>query len=152
MQAPHPTPASLGRRFGALLIDWIACVLISGLFARPLTQGWAPVLVLIFEYGLFIGVFGATPGMYLLRLRCVRVSDGGPIGIPKALLRGLLLALVVPALIMDNGRGLHDKAAGSVVLNATPEDDPRKGPEGGPRKGPEGGPRQGSEGGPRKGA
>lgn len=123
MQEPHPSPsgepASLVRRFGALLIDWIACVLISGLFARPLTQGWAPVAVLIIEYGLFIGVFGATPGMYLLRLRCVRVTDRGPIGIPRASLRGVLLALFVPALIMDERRrGLHDKAAGSIVVNA----------------------------------
>jgi hypothetical protein len=53
MQAPHASasgePAPLARRFVALLIDWIACVLISGLFARPLTEGWAPLAVLILE-------------------------------------------------------------------------------------------------------
>jgi uncharacterized RDD family membrane protein YckC len=124
MQAPPASPsgepASLARRFGALLIDWIACVLISGLFARPLTEGWPPVAVLILEYGFFIGLFSGTPGMYLLRLRCVRVDDGGPIGIPRALLRGLLLALVFPALIMDDQRrGLHDKAAGSIMVPVT---------------------------------
>jgi uncharacterized RDD family membrane protein YckC len=124
MQAQQPSPfggpASLGRRFGALFIDWIACVLISGTFARPTSQAWAPVSVLIIEYGFFIGLFVATPGMYVLRLRCVRVSDGGPIGIPRALLRGVLLALFVPALIMDEQRrGLHDKAAGSIVVNAS---------------------------------
>jgi uncharacterized RDD family membrane protein YckC len=121
MRAPHASPsgepAPLARRFAALLIDWIACVLVSGLFARPFTQGWAPVFVLILEYTVFIGVFGATPGMYLLKLRCIRVGDGGPIGIPRALLRGVLLALFIPALIMDERRrGLHDKAAGSIVL------------------------------------
>jgi uncharacterized RDD family membrane protein YckC len=114
-------PAPLVRRFGALLIDWIGCVLISGLFARPLTQGWAPVLVLIAEYGFFLGLLGVTPGMYVLGLRCVRTSDGGPLGIGKALLRGVLLALVVPALIMDEQRrGVHDRAAGSIVILATP--------------------------------
>jgi RDD family len=112
-------PAELGRRFGALVVDWILCVLASGLFARPLTQGWAPLLVLIAEYGFFLGLFGVTPGMFVARIRCVRVSDGGPLGIPRALLRGVLLALIVPALIMDeNRRGLHDKAANSIVVSA----------------------------------
>jgi uncharacterized RDD family membrane protein YckC len=76
-----------------------------------------PVLVLVLEYGVFLGLFGQTPGMRLTRIRCVSVTDGGVIGVPRALLRGLLLALFVPALIMDSyGRGLHDKAAGSVML------------------------------------
>ena len=76
-------PAPLARRFGALLVDWIGCVLIAGLFARPLTQGWAPVLVLVGEYGFFLGLFGVTPGMYVLGLRCARVTDGGPLGFPR---------------------------------------------------------------------
>ena len=60
-----------------------------------------------------------TPGMRLTRIRCVRFADGGIIGVPRALLRGVLLALVVPALIMDaNLRGLHDRAAGSIVVSA----------------------------------
>ena len=109
-------PASLGRRFGALLIDWILCLLIASLFG-PLTGSVWPVVVLVAEYTVFIGVFGRTPGMYLTGIRCVSVSDGGPIGPPRAFLRGLLLALLVPALIMDSdGRGLHDRAAGSVVV------------------------------------
>ena len=52
--------------------------------------------VLIVEYGFFLGLFGATPGMFLLRLRCVRLADGRPVGIPRALLRGVLLALSSP--------------------------------------------------------
>jgi len=41
------------------------------------------------------------------------------IGVPRAALRGLLLVLVVPALIMDGDRrGLHDKAAGTVMIDA----------------------------------
>ena len=39
---------------------------------------------------------------------------------PAGLLRGLLLALLVPAMIMDgDGRGLHDRAAGSIVVDLT---------------------------------
>jgi uncharacterized RDD family membrane protein YckC len=102
------------------MLDWLACLLVSGTFANPTTQGWAPVLVLIIEYGFFLGLFGQTPGMFLTRLRCVRFTDGAPIGIPRALLRGVLLALFVPALIMDEDRrGIHDRLAGSVVTART---------------------------------
>ncbi|MGE5828579.1 MAG: RDD family protein [Micromonosporaceae bacterium] len=112
-------PAPLARRFGALVIDWLLCVLVSRTFADPVRDAWAPVFVLIVEYGFFLGLFGQTPGLAVTRLRCVSVADGRPVGIPRALLRGLLLALVVPALIMDaDRRGLHDRAAGSVVLSA----------------------------------
>jgi uncharacterized RDD family membrane protein YckC len=113
-------PASLARRFGALMVDWIACLLVSATFAHPTRPGgaWAPVVVLIAEYAFFIGLFGQTPGMWVTRLRCVSYTDGRPIGIPRALLRGLLLALFVPALIMDKQRrGVHDHAAGSIVVS-----------------------------------
>ncbi len=116
---PAFVPASLGRRFGALVIDWVLCLLVARGFADPVTDGWAPVLVLILEYAFFLGLFAQTPGMYITRIRCVSWADGGRIGLLRGLVRGLLLALVVPALIMDgNRRGLHDRAAGSVITPA----------------------------------
>ncbi|KWV30474.1 transporter, partial [Micromonospora rifamycinica] len=116
---PAFTPPSLGRRFGALVIDWVLCLLVSNFFADPVRDGWAPVAVLVVEYGFFLGLFAQTPGMWITRLRCLDWSDGGRIGIPRALLRGLLLALVVPPLIMDEQRrGLHDRLAGSVIADA----------------------------------
>jgi uncharacterized RDD family membrane protein YckC len=76
-----------------------------------------PLVVLIIEYTFFVGLFGQTPGMFVTGLRCVSVNTGGPIGPPRAALRALLLVLIVPALVMDaDGRGLHDRAAGSIVL------------------------------------
>lgn len=108
----------MARRFGALVLDWLLCVLVSGIFANPTRDAWAPVVVLIAEYGFFLGLFGETPGMWFTKLRCVGIADGRPVGIPRALLRGALLALVVPALIMDQDRrGLHDRAAGTVVVS-----------------------------------
>ncbi|MFC4150625.1 RDD family protein [Micromonospora mangrovi] len=116
---PAFTPPTLGRRFGALVIDWVLCLLVSNFFADPVRDGWAPVLVLVFEYGFFLGLFAQTPGMYITRLRCVAWSDGGRIGVIRGLLRGALLALVVPAVIMDeNRRGLHDRLTGAVVTDA----------------------------------
>lgn len=114
-------PASLGRRFGALLIDWLLCLLVARLFADPVTEGWAPVSVLVLEYTFFVGFFGQTPGMRLVRLRCLGSGTGRPVGPIRALVRGVLLALVVPALIMDaERRGLHDRAAGTIVTGPAP--------------------------------
>jgi hypothetical protein len=104
------TPPSLARRFGALLLDWLLCVLASGLFADAVRQPWAPVLVLIAEYAFFIGLFGQTPGMRLARFTCLDARTGRPVGILRAALRGLLLALLVPALL-----GWHDRLAGTTL-------------------------------------
>jgi uncharacterized RDD family membrane protein YckC len=110
--------ASLARRFGALVIDWLLCVGVSLFSGRPMAQlGFIPVGVLILEYAFFLGLFAQTPGMRLLGLRCVSFTTGDRIGILRALLRGVLLALVVPALLMDkHQRGLHDRLVGSVVI------------------------------------
>lgn len=112
-------PATIGRRFGALVVDWLLCLLVASLIGDPRRVWWPPLLVLILEYGFFIGLFAQTPGMWVTRIRCVSFADGGPIGIPRALLRGLLLCLVIPAVVMDALlRGWHDRAAGSIVIDA----------------------------------
>jgi uncharacterized RDD family membrane protein YckC len=112
-------PAPLGRRFAALVVDWILSLLVASLYANPRVVAWPPVVVLVLEYGFFIGLFAQTPGMFITRLHCVSFADGRPIGIARALLRGVLLAFVIPALIMDSERrGLHDRAAGSIMVSA----------------------------------
>ena len=112
--------AGIGRRFAGLFVDWILCLLVGGLFG-PLNGSVWPLVVLIVEHTFFVGLFGQTPGMFVVRLRCVAVGSGGPIGLPRALLRAALLALVVPPLIMDaDRRGLHDRAAGSIVVGPAP--------------------------------
>jgi len=114
------SPANFGRRFAALLIDWALCLVVAAFYADPRVVAWPPVVILILFNAIFIGLFGQTPGMLLARIRCVSVADGGAIGIAKGLLRGLLLALLVPAIIMDGDRrGLHDRAAGSIVVDLT---------------------------------
>jgi uncharacterized RDD family membrane protein YckC len=111
--------ADLRRRFGALMIDWLLCLLVARLLG-PFSSNWAP-FVLIVEYAFFIGLFGQTPGMRLTGIAAVSVTDGRPIGIPRAFVRGVLLAVLVPALIMDRQRrGWHDRAAGSIVIATKP--------------------------------
>jgi uncharacterized RDD family membrane protein YckC len=71
----------------------------------------------VLAHAFFVGLFGQTVGMALARIRCVSITDAGAIGIPRALLRGVLLGLLIPAMISDgDGRGLHDRAAGSIMV------------------------------------
>ncbi|GGQ87214.1 RDD family protein [Couchioplanes azureus] len=112
-----PEPADFGPRFAALLVDWALCLLAGSFYADPRVVAWPPVLVLVVLNGVLVGLFGQTPGMALARLRCVSFADGGAIGVARGLLRGLLLVLLIPAVIQDaDRRGLHDRAAGSIVL------------------------------------
>ena len=109
--------ANFGRRFAALLIDWAICLVVATFYADPRTVAWPPVLVLIVVNTIFIGLFGQTPGMALAGIRCISIRDGGAIGLGRAFIRAILLALLIPAVIMDQSRrGWHDRAATSVVI------------------------------------
>jgi uncharacterized RDD family membrane protein YckC len=116
--------ASLGRRLVALVVDWVIAVLSAAALAgttvppKGLRESLLVSGVFVVEVGLLTGLLGFSIGKRLAGLR-VEGRDGRPIGVPRALLRTLLLALVVPALLMtDERRGLHDIAAGSRVIQA----------------------------------
>ncbi|WP_285471759.1 RDD family protein [Actinoplanes sp. NBRC 101535] len=119
-------PAGFGPRLGALLIDWLLCQLVGGLFVSPMEQPWLVVLVLVLTNTFFIGLFGQTVGMRLFRIRCVSIPDGGVLGLYRALIRAVLLGLFIPAMIMDgDGRGLHDRAIDSLVTRPRQTPGPR---------------------------
>jgi uncharacterized RDD family membrane protein YckC len=118
--------AGWSRRLGALLIDWIACSLITIAFLYHPTTGhalsvlsrpraWTPLVFGIQDF-LLTATIGFTLGKRLLGLRVVRLG-GRPVGFGPGLARTLLLMLVVPAMMMDRDlRGLQDKAARTVVI------------------------------------
>ncbi|HEX5204121.1 MAG TPA: RDD family protein [Actinoplanes sp.] len=110
--------ASFGRRLIGLLIDWAAATLVASFLVESLSRNpWPQLAVFVLAHALFVGLFGQTLGMALARIRCVSFADGGAIGIPRALLRAVLLGLLIPAMVSDgDGRGLHDRAAGSVMV------------------------------------
>jgi hypothetical protein len=111
--------ASLKRRFGALMLDWLLCLLVAGFWERP--PQYLPPVILIGMYGFFLGLFTQTPGMRLTRIACVSTADGTRIGILRGLLRGALLAVLIPALILDrHQRGWHDRVVGSVMVATHP--------------------------------
>ena len=109
--------AGFGRRLVALGIDWGASLLIAGAFLQSLGWGsFAPLVVFLVEHLLLVGTLGYTVGHRLLGLRVAPVP-GGRARPQAALIRTLLLGLAVPALIWDRDqRGLHDRAAGTVVV------------------------------------
>ncbi|MFI9718631.1 RDD family protein [Streptomyces sp. NPDC052396] len=111
--------APLGRRFGAIFIDWALCLLIAfGLFAGGNMQrasNWALLIFLVLSL-LTVGTVGCTPGKRLLGLRVVS-ETGGRLPFPRAVLRSVLLALGLPALIWDrDSRGLHDRLSRAVQV------------------------------------
>ncbi|MFH8927753.1 RDD family protein [Streptomyces pristinaespiralis] len=111
--------APLGRRFGALFIDWGLCFLIAyGLFAggdQQAAGNWALGIFLALGV-LTVGTVGFTPGKRLLGLR-VASENGGRLSFGWAVVRTALLCLAIPALVWDrDGRGLHDRLAGAVQV------------------------------------
>jgi uncharacterized RDD family membrane protein YckC len=113
---PEEGPRSaggVGRRLGALMIDWLLCSLIA--FGAFHNRFWT-IVVFAVEVFLLTATTGFTVGKRLLGLRVARL-DGGPVGFGRSLLRVLLFLLVVPPLVLDNDlRGLHDRAAGTIVI------------------------------------
>lgn len=106
--------ARLGRRLGAIAIDWACAVVISIAFFAydPI----ATLVVFAIVQIAFIPTLGGSPGHRLLGMRVERFG-GGWVGLWRPIVRTLLLALVIPAVIWDaDQRGLHDKAAGSVLV------------------------------------
>lgn len=115
--------AGLGRRVAALALDWLVAIGASLLLFRGFAYGslessLATLLLFAGEVALLTWLIGASFGQRLLGL-CVLRTDGSRLGLGRAVLRTLLICLVIPAVVMDSyGRGLHDRAVGSIVLRA----------------------------------
>jgi len=104
----------LGRRIAAYLIDSACAALISAAFFHY--EAWATLAVFLIVQVLFIPTIGGSPGHRIVGLRLMPVR-GGWVGLWRPILRTVLLALLIPAVIWDaDQRGLHDKAAGTVLV------------------------------------
>jgi len=107
--------ARLGRRVGALFVDYGAAYLISGFFA------WDPLAILAIFAAIqlvFLPTLQGSPGHRIFGLRIMRI-DGTWVGLWRPIIRTALLIIVIPAVIWDSDqRGLHDKAAGTVLVRS----------------------------------
>ena len=80
-------------------------------------DSWATLLVFAALQVIFVLIIGASVGHSICGLRLIRKTLGKPIGVVQALVRTLLLCLVIPVAIWDaDGRGLHDKAADTILV------------------------------------
>lgn len=126
---PETGPQSVGRvgrRFAAITVDWIISALVlmlmTGRDYLTISSSAAGQLQLL---GVFVALqilsiwaIGGSMGQRLLRMYVVNVH-GGSLTWWRPIVRSVLLALVVPALVWDSDqRGFHDKIAGTLLLRS----------------------------------
>jgi uncharacterized RDD family membrane protein YckC len=103
------------RRVGALVVDWAAALAIAALL--PWESPLLPLAVFALEQVLLVGTVGHALGHRLFGLHVQRLG-GGDAGPVAALIRTALLVAVIPAAISgEDGRGLHDRAAGTEIVS-----------------------------------
>ena len=120
---PSDGPGSIpnvSRRVVALVIDWLASLLVASLLISSfgLTGDFGLITLAVFavEVSLFTWLTGSSFGQRLTGLVVVRVK-GQRLGLIPIVIRTLLICIVIPALIWDRDtRGLHDKATGTVCV------------------------------------
>ncbi len=112
--------APLGRRLVAVIVDWVIAQLVAtSVLGARVTQGGASSWVVLAVFfvltaGALMAV-GATFGHWLLGLQLRQVRPGR---FPRQVLaRTVLLCLFVPAVLSGgDGRGFHDRWAGTVLV------------------------------------
>lgn len=114
-------PASYGRRFAALSIDWAIASFSAALVIPLQSSALGPSLVrlgvFVLEVALLTSLGGASAGQRILRLRVLSYPDHYFVRPGMVFLRTFLIALVIPAVVTDQeGRGLHDRIARTVVV------------------------------------
>lgn len=119
---PESGPRSIarpGRRVVAIAIDWgLAYGLSLAFFSTGPWETNAFVTLGIFAgiQLLFLLVLNGGVGHIILGMRVVPIA-GGRLAPWRPLVRTLLLCLFVPAVIVDaDQRGLHDRAAGTILV------------------------------------
>jgi uncharacterized RDD family membrane protein YckC len=113
--------ASLGRRFAAISIDWAIATFSAALIIPLQSSSLGPSLVrlgvFVLEVALLTSLGGASAGQRIMKLRVLTWPDYLFVKPTMVFLRTILIALVIPAVVTDqDGRGLHDRIAKTVVV------------------------------------
>ena len=114
---PQSGPGSIARpgvRIAAIAIDFGISFVVYALFFFG--SSWASLVIFVVEQLLFLIPFGGSIGHLLLGIRLVNLQNRWA-GVWRPIVRTLLLALFIPAVIWDaDQRGLHDVFAGTVLV------------------------------------
>ncbi len=115
-----------GRRIAALLIDVVSAGLIGYAFFSapdpvtgvPFANPIATNLIFFAVQILFIPLLGGSPGHRIMGMR-LELASGGWVGFWRPIVRTVLLALIIPAVVWDaDQRGLHDKIVGTMLVRS----------------------------------
>jgi len=114
--------ARTGRRVAALFVDWLiayglaALAMVLGVVSTAMLS--TAVLVIWLVIGaVSLPLFGFSPGQLALGLVVVPTDGRERVGFGRAVVRGLLIALIIPPLISDTDlRGLHDRLTNTVLI------------------------------------
>ena len=116
--------ATWGSRVAALVADWLICTVVAVLLfgTRVVTgQGWTSWMTLttfFVETTVLCVLAGGSAGQLLCKIAVVRVGGDRPLDLGRSALRAALVCFVLPALVVGTDRrGLHDLAAGTVVVS-----------------------------------
>lgn len=106
--------APFWRRAVAISIDWALASFVS--FALFRFENFATLVIFAATQYLFVATVGYSIGHRALGMKVIRL-DGNWVGFWRSLIRVGLILLVLPPTIWDSdGRGLHDKAAGTILV------------------------------------
>ena len=115
--------ARFGRRLGAIAIDWGISLLIAVVFFHYDLGGrtkasdvWLVPSIFAVLQVVFIALVSGSIGHLILGMRVVPIVPKW-VGVWRPAVRTVLLCLLIPAFITDRDqRGLHDRAAGTVLV------------------------------------
>lgn len=107
---PPAPEASNGRRFLAILIDWLMCRSIIVLLGNnSFTENQFSTLILFyFEVVFFTFILQASAGQRIMGIKVVDMFDESRVGLNRILLRTFLICLVIPAIWTKNLVPLHN--------------------------------------------
>ncbi|GAA1427910.1 RDD family protein [Microlunatus lacustris] len=114
--------ASWRSRIAALLVDWLFSMAAVALFGAAVSTSddWRAAMVhltFLVESAVLSWLTGGSLGQLVCRIGIIRL-DRVPLGLPRAVLRAVLVSLTLPPLVVGaDRRGLQDYAAGTVVVN-----------------------------------
>jgi uncharacterized RDD family membrane protein YckC len=119
--------AGVGSRILAYVVDGVIANLLIGLpylvgvrYSVD-SRGLAIYIAFLLQVFILVGVQGQTIGMRLAGIRVVSVAGRGRARWRWVAVRTVLLGLLVPACVWDRDqRGLHDRAAGTVIVRDAP--------------------------------